>query len=190
MSKFEDHLWQEFVREHGGRLAQMRRPPAQHAQWAWPRVVVGASLGLAAAGGVAALVLGATPTSPAFAVTRNRDGTVTVKLQRLSGIAGTNAKLRHLGIRAKVLPRAPVRCYIWKIGAPRPPGPARSAGRSGTRPPPTPAHWTIDPRKVPSGKTLVLAASPGRHDQRGESRGGRQAQSVECIQAHSGAGKS
>ena len=30
MSKFEDHLWREFVREHGDALAQMSTPTAKH----------------------------------------------------------------------------------------------------------------------------------------------------------------
>ena len=31
MSKFEDHLWRELVREHGDDLAQLNRPTARHA---------------------------------------------------------------------------------------------------------------------------------------------------------------
>jgi hypothetical protein len=85
-------------REHGDALTQIRRPTATRIRWARPRLVVGTGLGLARAAGVLALALGATSTSPAFAVTRNHDGTVTISIKRSSGIAGANAKLRQLGI--------------------------------------------------------------------------------------------
>ena len=106
MSKFEDHLWREFVREHGNALAQMSTPTAKHIRRG-PRLVAGTSLGLAGVGAAVALVLGATTTSPAFAVTRNHDGTVTISIQRASGIAGANARLHQLGIRAKVMQQVP-----------------------------------------------------------------------------------
>ena len=55
MSKFEDHLWREFVREHGDPLTQMSRPTATHTRRARPTLVVGTGLGLAGAGGLVAL---------------------------------------------------------------------------------------------------------------------------------------
>jgi hypothetical protein len=72
MSKFEDHLWREFVREHGNTLAQMHTPTAKHV-WRGPRLVAGTSLALAGIGAAVVFVLGATTTSPAFAVIRNHD---------------------------------------------------------------------------------------------------------------------
>ena len=102
MSKFEDHLWREFVREHGNALAQMSTPTAKRV-WRGPRLVAGISLGLAGVGVAVALVLGATATSPAFAVISNHDGTVTISIERASGIVGANARLHQLGVRAKVM---------------------------------------------------------------------------------------
>src|SRR5580700_6041315 len=99
MSKFEDHLWAEFVREHGNAVAQMSTPTPRHV-WRGPRLVAGTSLGLAGVVAAVALVLGATTTTPAFAVTRNHDGTFTISIRGSSGIAGANAKLDRLGIRA------------------------------------------------------------------------------------------
>ena len=106
MSKFEDHLWREFVREHGNALAQMSTPTAKR-MWRGPRLVAGTSLGLAGVGAAVALVLGATATSPAFAVISNHDGTVTISIERASGIVGANARLHQLGVRAKVMQQVP-----------------------------------------------------------------------------------
>ncbi len=158
MSKFEDHLWREFMREHGHALAQMSTPTAKHVGRG-PRLVAGISVGLAGVGVAVALVLGAASTSPAFAVTRNHDGTVTISIQRASGIAGANARLNQLGVRAKVMQQVPAdyRCTSWVAqqgqGAP-------TAATSSSAPAPAPAHWTIDPRKVPAGRTLALTPPP------------------------------
>ena len=108
MTKFEDHLWREFVREHGHDLAQVRRAAARPSLR--PRVVAAGGLGLAGAGVGLALALGATTAAPAFAVARNHDGTVTVDILRSSGVAGANAKLHQLGIRAEVMSTPPAAC--------------------------------------------------------------------------------
>ena len=147
MSKFEDHLWREFVRECGTDLAQMASPSVKQSRRVGPRLVAG-GVGLVGIGAVLTLVLGGTTTSPAFAVTRNHDGTVSVTIRRRAGIAGANAKLHELGIRAQVLPQVPVTCRdhlpMAGRGAPAPQGNF------------TNAHWTINPRKVPAGHTLAL----------------------------------
>ena len=156
MSKFEDHLWREFVREHGNALAQMSTPTAKHI-WRGPRLVAATSLGLAGVGAAVALVLGATTTSPAFAVTRNHDGTVTISIERASGIAGANAKLHQLGVRAKVMQQAPAGYRCTSTVAQQ--GQSLSAGAEPTRSIAN-AHWTIDPRKVPAGRTLALTPPP------------------------------
>ncbi len=156
MSKFEDHLWREFVREHGNALAQMSTPTAKHI-WRGPRLVAATSLGLAGVGAAVALVLGATTTSPAFAVTRNHDGTVTISIERASGIAGANAKLHQLGVRAKVMQQVPAGYRCTSAVAQQ--GQSLSAGAEPTRSTAN-AHWTIDPRKVPAGRTLALTPPP------------------------------
>ncbi len=158
MSKFEDHLWREFVREHGNALAQMSTPTAKHI-WRGPRLVAGTSLGLAGVGAAVALVLGATSTSPAFAVTRNHDGTVTISIERASGIAGANAKLHQLGVRAKVMQQVPAGYRCTSTVAQQGQG-APESSRQLRSIPIANAHWTIDPRKVPVGQTLALTPPP------------------------------
>ena len=129
MSEFEDHLWREFVREHGDDLAQMSRPAAKYNRRARPGLAAGAGLGLAAAGTALVLVLGATTSSPAFAVTRNHDGTVTVSVNSSSGIAGANAKLHQLGIRAEVMTQVPAGCRMPAARARSPGAAARDRER-------------------------------------------------------------
>ena len=152
MSRFEDHLWREVEHEHGHDLEVAKRPPATHKR-ARTGVLAGSTLGLAGLGTALLLILGATTTSPAFAVTRNHDGTITVWIQRTGGIAGANAKLRQLGIRARVVVDAPVGCTA----------PSPMAGHGVPAPPHgnATAQWTIDPRQVPVGRTLALTPPPG-----------------------------
>ena len=101
MSEFEDNLWLEVVREHGHELARAggRR---KHRRATRPQLLAGTTVGVAAIATAAALLLGASSSPPAFAVTRNPDGTVTVSLKHLSGIAGANEKLAAMGVRAQI----------------------------------------------------------------------------------------
>ena len=103
MSRFKDRLWRELLREHGADLAKMTRPAARRGRRARPRVLAGTTAGLAGVGIVLALALSAASSSPAFAVTPIRDGTVQVVIKRLSGISGANMKLASLGIRARIV---------------------------------------------------------------------------------------
>ncbi len=119
-----------------------------------PGVLAGSTLGLAGIGTALALVLGVTTTSPAFAVTRNHDGTVTISIRRYSGIAGANARLHQLGIRATVTQQTPGGCQPTvsiPMGGRGAPGSAAKTAR---------AHWRIDPSKVPAGHQLVLTPPP------------------------------
>lgn len=162
MSKFEDHLWAEFVRERGDALAQAGRPAAKRSRRVRPRLVAGTSLSLAGIVTAVVLVLSATSTSPAFAVIRNHDGTLTISIQRATGIAGANARLHQLGIRASVMQQAPSGCRTYSVpmgGNGAPAAPTATPSGSGH---PSDAHadWRIDPRQVPVGHRLVLTPPP------------------------------
>jgi hypothetical protein len=106
MREFEDNLWLAVVREHGNELARAGRPVRKHRRATGPRLVAGTSVGLAAIATAAALLFGASTSAPAFAVTRNPDGTVTVNLRQPSGIAGANGKLAAMGVRARIAAHA------------------------------------------------------------------------------------
>jgi hypothetical protein len=157
MSKFKDRLWRELVREHGADLAQVKRPVAQRRRGAGPRVLAGTTLGLAGVGTALALVLTAASSSPAFAVTPNRDGTVQVVVERLSGISGANMKLASLGVRARIV-QVVAGCQAIVPSAARAEGvTVTPSGMRANRVVAAGfAQVRLDPRRIPAGRTLVL----------------------------------
>jgi hypothetical protein len=89
----------------------------------------------------AVLLLGASTSPPAFAVTRNPDGTVTVNLRHPSGIAGANKTLAAMGVRAQIA-----------VQAKTPPTLVCPGGAAPT--------ITFDPTSIPTSQELVIA--PGQ----------------------------
>ncbi len=98
MNKFSDQLFDDLMQKHGPELAATRVTPT-------PRRRVAHPVRLAAvAGGVGAVAIGlgvglTVPGggTPAYAVTANANGTVTLDVYSQSGIAGANAALRNMG---------------------------------------------------------------------------------------------
>jgi hypothetical protein len=151
MTNFEDHLWQEFVStEHGDALARMSRPEARHAQSRRrPVLLTSTGLGLAglATGGVLALAAGGA--APAFAVTKNTDGTVAITLSDLSALPALNQKLIQEGIPV-VAVAMDASCTIK---------PGQFASPSGVpvgRPASASAAVRINPSDIPSGDVGVI----------------------------------
>jgi hypothetical protein len=126
LNRFAAELEQAIRRELGPhrdrRLVRLLR--------ARPRLLAGTTIGAAGTGVVLAIVLGAAGSSPAFAVTRNRDGSYSVTLRSLTAIPAANRKLSQMGLRATLVqaaancptqgPPQPVR-IPFPIPAPRPP---------------------------------------------------------------------
>jgi hypothetical protein len=83
-----------------------------------PRVLAGTTVGAAGTAVVLALVLSAAGSSPAFAVTRNRDGSYSVTLRALSALPAANAKLARMGVPARLV-QVPANCTntIAALGA-------------------------------------------------------------------------
>ena len=156
-SKFEDHLWREFVHEHGDGLAQLSRPAARHTLRR-PRLVAGAGLCLAGGATALALILSAT-SAPAFAVTRNSNGTVTVTINQIAGVSGANTDLAALGVNARAVPivqgcTATLQQLLPKRTSSVILLPKRTSSviyPHGSR------SVTIEPSRIPAGDTLVLA---------------------------------
>ena len=68
-----------------------------------PRLLAGSSLGLAGIGAAVLLVLtGTAATTPAFAITKHRDGSVLVQLNRQEDIGQANEKLTAMGINEQI----------------------------------------------------------------------------------------
>jgi hypothetical protein len=140
MSEFEDNLWLSVVREHGDELARTGRTVHKHRRAPRPQLLAGSTVGLAAMATAAALLLGASTSSPAFAVTRNPDGTVTVDLMKPSGIAGANERLAAMGVRAQI-----------RALAKQPPTFLCPGGTVPT--------ITFDPASIPKRQALVITPS-------------------------------
>ena len=150
---FEDHLWREFVRVHGDDLAQSR--PATKHGLRRPRVVAGAGLGLAGGATALALVLTVSGAPPAFAVTLNHNGTVTVTIRGASAISGVNAEPHQLGIPAKVASTAPADCQAQSAqpqSSQVPTGTRNTLGTGSTT-------WTFN-RSVVAGPAQTVVLTP------------------------------
>ena len=159
MSSFEDHLWSDLVREHGDR---MRTSPRQTAALATsvtgadaardprlrrPAILTGTALGSAGAAAAAVLALTATTTAPAFAVTDNADGSITVTLREISGLSGLNAEFARRGLKARAVPMSST-CPTKGFGNALPAGTNFNT-----------FTITLDPSEVPDGYTAVVAAT-------------------------------
>lgn len=164
VSSFEDQLWSELVREQGDQIGAHPRATATLAASAVaprsraaraargrrarrPALVTGTALGTAGLATAVVLALSATTSAPAFAVTGNADGTVTVTLNDISAIAAVNAELARDGIPARAVP----------MTATRPTHAPLVYMPAGTNP--STYTITIVPREIPAGYTGVLAAS-------------------------------
>jgi hypothetical protein len=103
MTKFADQLFDDLMQEHGPALTAMRAPAAPKRRVAHPVRLAGVAGGVAAvAAGVGLLVPGGG--TPAYAVTSNANGSVTLDVYDQSGIAGANAALHKLGQQVVVVP--------------------------------------------------------------------------------------
>jgi hypothetical protein len=102
MSKFTDRLWRELVQEHGPTLAHADRPEPGRARR--PRVLAGSTLGLAGVGAALVLALSGSAAPPAFAITKEGDGSVLVKLNydQNENLPQVNRKLTAMGTHEQV----------------------------------------------------------------------------------------
>ena len=102
MTKYADRLWRDLAREHGPALVQAGRPEPGWARRPRPRVLAGSTLALAGVGAAVTFGLTATSSTPAFAVTKNSDGSVLVQINQAQSLPQANAKLTAMGIDEQV----------------------------------------------------------------------------------------
>lgn len=159
MSRFEDNLWREVEDRYGQALSEAVGPLHRRSRLRAP-VIAGTSLGVVGASTAAVIVLTAASSSPAFAVTPHRDGTVWVTIHRIDGIPGANRRLAQLGIRARAVQIA----NGCQATAPRALAPVTvmTLARDGHKNWVTVASGAINarirPAQIPSGRTLVIPA--------------------------------
>jgi hypothetical protein len=167
MTKFEDQLFDDLMREHGSTLTNTR-PPAPRRHVATRRALLavgGGGVAVAAAAGMLVATAGtngaghnanvAGGKTPAYAVTKNPNGTVTLAVYKKSGIAGANAKLHELGdSQVYVVPVEPGCPSMSSLPAPAVPLDGKhlsiEAGRS------IGGSVTVNAQGIPAGDILVV----------------------------------
>ena len=150
MTCFEDRLWADLVREHGDEIRIHPSLNRSHTTDRRRPALLRTGAALAAVGLAAGAVLIFTATNavpPAYAVTTNPDGTVTVTLNEISAISGLNAELARDGLRAKAIPLTAT-CSTRGFPNMLPTGSN-----------PSTYTITIVPADIPPGYTAILAAS-------------------------------
>lgn len=135
-------------------LAHLSGPATRHT-FRRPRLAAG--LGLAGAATALALILSAT-NAPAFAVTRNSNGTVTVTIDQIAGVSGANTELAALGVNARAV-RIVQGCTATLQLLPRrtPSVILPPHGNPSVIHPHGSQSVTIEPSRIPAGDTVVLA---------------------------------
>ena len=160
MTKFEDQLFGQLMAEHGHRLRAVPRPvPARRRVRRRVWLATGAAGAAAAVTTAGVLALGSAPALAAYPVTQH-NGTVTVSVDRASGVAGANAALHAMRARVRVVPVRPGCPAIGALPHPRPAshpsvsvmtGVSKSGHRSVT--------VKLGKGGIPAGDTLILAFS-------------------------------
>ena len=153
MAKFEDRLWSELIAEPAAQLGCSVVPAPRKRRL--PSKVIVALAALAMMIGVVILAL-PRQGQPAYAVSMNENGLVTLTIKEAVGIGPANARMAQLGIRVKV---AKVKPGCTEKGKAIPPNPSLMAevmrlgkigpGFNGER-------WIINTLLIPPGDTLGL----------------------------------
>jgi hypothetical protein len=152
MTKFTDQLFADLMHEHGATLANIRPPAAPKRHVAARRTLLAAGAGCTVAAAVAGTLVAGGGT-PAYAVTKNPDGTLTLAVYQASGIAGANARLHQLGDQVVVVPVGPGCPALGSLPAPAVPpnGEIRVQGSGSNNGP-----ITVNAEGIPAGDILVI----------------------------------
>jgi hypothetical protein len=161
MTKFEDQLYQQLMTEHGHRLHAEQRPAPARRRVRRPVWLATGAVGAAAAVTTAAVMaLGSAPAYAAYSVSRHANGTVTVSVNRASGVAGANAALHAMRARVAVVPVRPGCPPIGSLPHPRPaPHPPVSVKTGVTKSGHRSVTVTLGKGGIPAGDTMILAFS-------------------------------
>jgi len=162
MTKFEDQLFGQLMAEHGHQLRAMQRPAPARRRIRRPVWLATGAAGAVAAITAAVMALGSAPASAAYSVTRHA-GTVTVSVDRASGVSGANATLHAMRARIVVVPVRPGCPPIGSLPRPQPaPHPAVwvKSGVNGH------GHRSVSVKikgSIPAGDTMILAFTGDPH---------------------------
>jgi hypothetical protein len=164
MSRFEDDLWEMLSREHGAATLRAGRPSSLVPRRRRVLSLVAGAVTFAVVTGTAVVVLSArSGLPPAYAVTQNANGTVTLTLDDVIGVQPANDELARLGVRV-VVAKVEAGCnetgdVVRSVGG-SVFGMVESArvgdGLGGLR-------WVIHPAAIPQGDTLRLSVQIDPH---------------------------
>jgi hypothetical protein len=159
MTKFEDQLFGQLMAEHGHRLRAVERPAPARRRVRRPVWLATGAAGAVAAVAAAVMALDSAPAYAAYSVTQH-NGTVTVSVDRASGVAGANAALHAIRARVVVVPVRPGCPPIGSLPHPRPaPHPAVSVRTEVTRNGHRSVTVKLGKGGIPAGDTMILAFS-------------------------------
>ena len=102
MSSIQDRLWTDLVREPEAKRALTAQQPTARNRTRGIKLTIGGSVLLGAIVTAALALTGGTSPTPAYAVSVNADGSVTLTLSELIGVTAANETLARLGVRARV----------------------------------------------------------------------------------------
>jgi hypothetical protein len=155
--KFEDQLFADLMREHGSTLAHTRVPaPRRHVAARRTLLVTGTGVAVAAAATAGVLAAGGGAATPAYALTKNPNGTITLDVYQKSGIAGINAKLHQDGDSNVVV--LPVGAGCPSLGSlPLPAVSAQGAKITVGTAVSKSGSITVNAQGIPAGDILVVA---------------------------------
>ena len=160
MTKFEDQLLGQLMAEHGHQLRTVQRPAPARRRVRRPVWLITAAAGVAAAVTAAVMALGSAPAMAAYSVTPHADGTVTVAVNRPSGVAGANATLHAMRARVAVVPVRPGCPPIGSLPRPHPaPHPSVSVGTGVNGHGHRSVTVKLGKGGIPAGDTMILAFS-------------------------------
>lgn len=154
MNRFEDRLIGDLMEQHGPALAELQRggPTKRSRRPLW---LSGAVVVIAAVIATSVTLAGGGST-PAYAVTQNPNGTVTLTLTEMAGITGANAELRKMGLPVLVVSTADD-CrdhFVYQAT-----NDALSNGLSGDLANGN-GQFTFSLDQIPAADTLVIGARP------------------------------
>jgi hypothetical protein len=159
MTKFEDQLFGQLMAEHGHRLRVVQRPAPARRRVRRPVWLATGAAGAAAAVAAAVLAPGSAPAYAAYSVTKH-NGTVTVAVNRPSGVAGANAALHAIRARVVVVPVRPGCPPIGSLPRPHPaPHPYVSVATRVTGTGHRSVTVNLGNGGIPAGDTMILAFS-------------------------------
>ena len=163
MSRFEDALWNQLLQDHvprapDGSYAPARagaRQPFLRRLIHRPLALTVGSFGLFACVIAAVVVFSASSSPPAFAITSQPGGSISITIRQINGITGVNRELARRGIPARAVP---LRAIVYgcanghELGGP-------TAPYSAVAPSPDVTDVTIFPGRLPSGDAVLIGAA-------------------------------